>query len=164
MKRVYIKNDDGHFVCPHCDEVKEKQNTMFYHMQTHEGKLPYECNICKKGFVQKQEMILHKQRKHADAEEPVAAAEKYLCPFDDCDFADIRKGNIRIHCMRKHGSKYLTEETITKSMDDGYTCLTCNYVNKSHSGILYHLSTCLLEHGVISPTSEFGTIMNAASI
>ncbi len=162
-KRTYTKNKDGHFVCPHCDEVKEKQNTMFYHMQTHDGKLPYECNICKKGFVQKQELIYHKQSKHLTTPEAVAV-DLIECPFDDCDFKDIRKGNIRIHCMRKHGCEYLTKDTITKSDEGFYMCKTCNYKNKSQSGILYHICSCLLEFGVISPTSEFAITIAAAGL
>ncbi len=95
-RMTYKKNKDGNFVCPTCGEVKEKQNTMFYHMQSHVGKLPYECNICKKSFVQKQELLLHKQRKHADEEEKKIKAvfSEIKCPFDNCDFSNIRKGNV----------------------------------------------------------------------
>ena len=31
-KMTYIRNEQGHYVCPECDVVKVKQNTMHYHM------------------------------------------------------------------------------------------------------------------------------------
>jgi len=155
-KPLYTKNAAGHFVCPHCGEVKEKQNTMFYHMQTHEGKLPYECNICKKGFVQKQELLLHKQRKHAQQLEDVV--DKYVCPFDDCDFEDIRKGNVRTHCIRMHGREYINDDMI-KRTGQQWSCGLCNYTCGSQAGIYYHLSSCLFDNGAIPPDSEFARTM-----
>lgn len=153
----YIKNDAGHFVCPHCNIVKEKQNTMFYHLQTHEGKLPYECNICKKTFVQKQELALHKLRKHTQEQEQV---DRTVCPFDDCDFADVRKGNVRIHCIRIHGREYISDDIIGRTDDGAFNCGLCGHTANSQTGLYYHLSTCLFDHGVISPSSEFARTMD----
>ncbi len=155
-KNNYIKNDAGHFVCPHCNIVKEKQNTMFYHLQTHEGKLPYECNLCKKSFVQKQELALHKLRKHAEQEEQV---DRIVCPFDNCEFTDVRKGNVRVHCIRIHGREYLTDEIFGRNDDGTWSCNLCQHEAGSQAAILYHLSTCLFDHGVISPTSDFARTM-----
>lgn len=151
-KKVYIKNNDGHFVCPHCGEVKEKQNTMFYHMQTHQGQLPYECNICNKQFCQKQELLLHKQRRHAGVAD-VPPLDVYMCPWDDCDFTDPRKGNVRTHCMRSHARSYITKEMIVPTAA-GYDCGICNKSCGSITGLYYHFSTCLIDVGAIPPTSE----------
>ena len=153
----YIKNDAGHFVCPHCNIVKEKQNTMFYHLQTHEGKLPYECNICKKSFVQKQELAFHKLRKHTQDHEE--APEQTVCPFDNCSFADIRKGNVRIHCIRIHGREYISDQIFHRTDNGTCVCGLCGYSANSQTGLYYHLSTCLLDNGVISPTSDFARTM-----
>jgi hypothetical protein len=155
-RKGYTKNAAGHFVCPHCGETKEKQNTMFYHMQTHEGKLPYECNVCKKGFVQKQELLLHKQRRHA--QELKGSADAVVCPFDDCDFEDIRKGNVRIHCIRMHAREYISDDMIKRSGTQ-WSCDLCDYNCGSQAGLYYHLSSCLLEYGIIPPDSEFARTM-----
>jgi hypothetical protein len=155
-RKGYMKNAEGHFVCPHCGETKEKQNTMFYHMQTHEGKLPYECNVCKKGFVQKQELLLHKQRRHA--QELKGSADVVVCPFDDCDFEDIRKGNVRIHCIRIHGRDYISNDMI-KRVGTQWSCGLCDYNCGSQAGLYYHLSSCLFEYGIIPPDSDFAHTM-----
>ena len=147
---VYMKNENGHFVCPHCGQVREKQNTMYYHMLTHNGKLPYECSICEKGFTQKQELTLHMQRRHpekASEEKPVI-----YCPFPDCNFSDVRKGNVKTHCMRKHAHKY-TKDNIDNT--DGYHCNVCEFESRSAAGIYYHLSTCLIQNDVIPVNSSF---------
>ena len=151
-KKIYIKNDAGHFICPHCGEIKEKQNTMFYHMQSHEGQLPYECNVCKKQFVQKQELLLHKQRRHPEKEE-VPPMEYYYCPWDDCDFADPRKGNVRTHCMRSHARAYINPDMVV-STTAGYDCGLCKKSCGSITALYYHFSTCLIDHGAIPPRSE----------
>ncbi len=147
---IYIKNENGHFVCPHCAQVREKQNTMYYHMLTHKGKLPYECTICEKGFTQKQELTLHMQRRHpeeCEEEKPVIA-----CPFPNCNFSDVRKGNVKTHCMRKHAEKY-TKDVIDNS--DGYHCNVCEFESRSAAGIFYHLSSCLVQNDIIPAESSF---------
>ncbi len=150
QRLVYIKNENGHFVCPHCAQVREKQNTMYYHMLTHKGKLPYECTICEKGFTQKQELTLHMQRRHpeeCEEEKPVIT-----CPFPNCNFSDVRKGNVKTHCMRKHAEKYI-KDVIDNS--DGYHCNVCEFESRSAAGIFYHLSCCLVQNDIIPAESSF---------
>ncbi len=150
QRLVYIKNENGHFVCPHCAQVREKQNTMYYHMLTHKGKLPYECTICEKGFTQKQELTLHMQRRHpeeCEEEKPVIT-----CPFPNCNFSDVRKGNVKTHCMRKHAEKY-TKDVIDNT--DGYHCNVCEFESRSAAGIFYHLSSCLVQNDIIPAESNF---------
>ncbi len=147
---IYIKNENGHFVCPHCGQVREKQNTMYYHMLTHNGKLPYECSICEKGFTQKQELTLHMQRRHP--EEATDEKPEICCPFPNCNFSDVRKGNVKTHCMRKHAEKY-TKENIDAT--DGYHCNVCEFESRSAAGIYYHLSSCLVQNDIIPANSGF---------
>ncbi len=156
-RMTYKKNKEGKFVCPTCGDIKEKQNTMFYHMQTHAGKLPYECNICKKSFVQKQELLLHKQRKHT--EEDKKTLTKFMCPFDSCEFSNDRKGNVRTHCMRIHATEYITKDVI-KYDGINYNCTVCNYKSSSLPGIYYHFSTCLIENKIIPAKSDLATKLN----
>jgi hypothetical protein len=155
MSRLtYIKNDDGHFVCPHCGEVKEKQNTMHYHMKKHEGEMPFKCKTCKKGFLQKQTLDLHIQAKHPELIESENKKKKeYCCPFEDCAFTALSKGNRRIHCMRTHYKKQLSDY-IEKS-GSTYTCLICSeeYDNSTH--FYYHIGECAKEYNIIKDDEVF---------
>ena len=152
----YIKDENGHFICPHCGITKENQNTMFYHMQRHEGKLPHECGICKKGFIQKTELQLHTLKYH-----PVTTTDnKVHCPIDGCDFADIRKGNVRTHLMRKHAGPYI-ETVVGRTPAGNWCCGRCNATISSASGFYYHLFTCAVAGGLIPDNSDVGTAVTA---
>lgn len=135
MISKYIKNENGHFVCPNCEVVKKNQNTMYYHMKKHEGKLPYECDICHKDFLQKSSLELHKLSKHSGSKKE---ANMFKCVFDNCDFESITKSNRRIHCLRKH-----FKEEIDKIMDENNSCNRCNKTFQSSSAFYYHASSCI---------------------
>ena len=134
MTSKYIKNENGHFVCPNCEVVKKNQNTMYYHMKKHEGKLPFECDICKKDFVQKSSLELHKLSKHKGSKKEV---DTFKCVFDNCEFKSITKANRRIHCLRKH-----FQESVNTIMDDK-NCIRCNKLFQSQSAFYYHVSSCI---------------------
>lgn len=133
MCSKYIKNDNGDFVCPSCDVVKKKQNTMYYHMKKHEGKLQFECDICKKEFVQRSSLEAHKISRHKH----IQKEDMYDCPFGDCEFESLTKSNRRIHCMRKH----FKDETDV--ILDNTTCKECKVVFKSLTAFYYHASDCI---------------------
>ena len=137
-KSRYIRNENGQFVCPHCGITKDNQNTMFYHMQRHEGKLPHECPTCQKGFVQKQELQIHILKNH-----PVNTVDNNIyCPHGDCTFCDVRKGNVRTHYMRKHVTEYL--DGIMEKTTTGYHCELCDQTMSSAAGFYYHLYGCFV--------------------
>ncbi len=150
----YIKDENGHFLCPHCGVTKENQNTMYYHMQRHEGRLPHECGICKKGFIQKTELQLHTLKYHPVDEAPAKTA----CPIDGCDFADYRKGNVRTHLMRKHAAPLL-EEIISRTAAGNWHCACCEATIGSAAGFYYHLYGCAA--GVLPADSEIGQAIAA---
>jgi KRAB domain-containing zinc finger protein len=134
MASKYIRNENGHFVCPNCEVVKKNQNTMYYHMKKHEGKLPFECDICKKDFVQKSSLEVHKLSKHKAAKKEV---ETFKCVFDNCEFESVTKANRRIHCLRKH-----FHDEVSKIMDDN-NCSRCNKTFQSQTAFYYHVSSCI---------------------
>ena len=129
----YIKNDEDEFVCPSCDIVKKNQNTMYYHMKKHEGKLQFECDICKKDFVQRSSLELHKISKHKNTPKE----EMFACVFDDCDSESLTKSNRRIHCLRKH----FKEEIF--AILDGTSCTACKIEFKSLTAFYYHAANCI---------------------
>lgn len=143
----YIKNEDGNFVCPSCNVIKEKQNTMYYHMKKHEGKLPFVCDICTKDFMQKTSLELHKISKHKIQDNELL--EKFKCIFTNCDFEAITKANRRIHCMRKHCKEEvcnIMNEIVDTDNNSIYTCITCTKRFTNNTGFYYHAIHC------ISPT------------
>jgi KRAB domain-containing zinc finger protein len=129
----YQKNEDGHYVCTICSEVKEKQNTMHYHMKKHEGKLTYECKSCDKKFYQKYALDDHTKLNHST--EPLLEIK---CPFDTCKQTFIKKEHCRIHIARNHVKKDL-EPLIEKKKDSKiHTCVPCKKDFNSYPAILYH--------------------------
>ena len=132
---TYIKNEEGYFVCPHCNIVKQNQNTMFYHYETHKGKLPYECNVCKKEFSQKRSLELHMLSKHSDDK---VKKNTFKCNFPNCKFESLTKANRRIHCLRKH-----FKEEVDKIMNDNNECVCCHNVFLSSTAFLYHAIDCI---------------------
>jgi hypothetical protein len=145
-RRVYIRDENGNFVCPICGVVKTRQNTMLYHMDKHEGHLPHECSVCKKGFLQKSELQLHQMKWHPKDDSGVV-----LCPYPDCNFSDVRKGNVRTHCMRKHVSQYTAD--IIKRETGVWTCAICDFKSTSAAGFYYHLYGCIVDSGLV-PTGS----------
>ena len=136
MCSKYIKNEQGWFVCPSCNVVKQNQNTMYYHMKKHEGKLPFECSICKKDFIQKASLELHMLSKHKDKN--VEKVDTFQCPFEGCEFKALTKANRRIHCLRKH-----FKNEITDIMEENNTCSTCKSSFLSNTAFYYHALGCI---------------------
>ena len=135
MSSKYIKNENGDFVCPSCEVVKKNQNTMYYHMKKHEGKLPFECDICKKDFVQKSSLELHKLSKHKNVKDDI---NEYKCVFDECNFSSLTKANRRIHCLRKH---FHTE--VDSILGDNLSCTHCKETFQSSTAFIYHAPSCI---------------------
>lgn len=142
MPLKYIKDEDGNFVCPDCGVVKKNQNTMHYHMKKHEEQLSHVCKACKKGFLQKQTLELHMRSKHPelikDGEE-----KKFKCPFDDCDFSTLTKGNCIIHCLRVHFQEEIKNILSIDGDNKTYCCKDCNQTFNSSCSFYYHCKSCM---------------------
>lgn len=134
MISKYVKNKNNEFVCPSCSEVKKNQNTMFYHMKKHEGKLPFVCNVCSKDFIQKSSLELHKLSKHKSSNN---CEELFLCPLPNCGFKSLTKANTRIHTIRKHFNKEIED------IEDDLYCLCCKKEFQSYTAFLYHAIRCI---------------------
>ena len=104
-KMTYIRNEQGHYVCPECDVVKVKQNTMHYHMtkcrlknKPVEERPTHTCEFCVASlpFLTAEALSLHLARMAGRSGHPEMDHIKDVeCPFEDCDFHDINKGNVR---------------------------------------------------------------------
>ena len=146
MPLKYVRNDNGLFVCPDCGITKANQNTMHYHMKKHQiekqetSVAAHECKVCNKTFLQKQTLDLHIKSRHPEL---TTNNTKYVCPFPDCEFTALTKGNCRIHCLRVHFqeeiAKIMEKHTDTKMFE----CLECDKEFSNSCGFYYHCVDCL---------------------
>jgi hypothetical protein len=146
MPLKYIKDEDGNFVCPHpgCGFTKKNQSTLHYHMKKHEEQLDHICKTCKKQFLQKQTLDLHIRSKHPELiKDDISSEKKFKCPFDDCDFTALTKGNCVIHCLRVH---FQDEINNMMTKDNETKLIYCNECNKEFSSscaFYYHCKNCM---------------------
>lgn len=143
MVYVYKKNNEGDFICQHCEFTTPNQSTMHYHFKNHEGSLPYPCKHCDVRFIQKGLLDLHMKARHQDklAEKD---KKKFECPHKGCEYKDIRKGNVVIHYVRIHLQE-LVEKCKGKTTEQGMVtqCTSCSKSFKNMTNYYYHMKSCL---------------------
>lgn len=137
MTYTYTKNAAGLYVCPHCNVTKEKQNTMHYHLKTHETRLPFECSFCKKGFLHASTLELHKRAQHSKENEKLMKCNVAGCAFK----GTLTKANLLIHFVRKHCATEVA--AALESKGDAYNCKICSKEMKSLTAFHYHVGTCI---------------------
>jgi hypothetical protein len=144
VEKKYIRNSAGQFVCPHCDKLTDKQNTMYYHIKKiHDKDLPFECKLCTTNpkFLQKSGYLHHMATIHSDSqseEENPYAGISFSCP--DCKHTTHTKANMIIHYARTHCKEWVpafTKET---------PCTGCSKAFASSSAYLYHSLGCFETH------------------
>lgn len=139
MPYTYQKNADGHFVCAKCGVVKRNQNTMHYHMKTHEGKLPFECSFCHRQFLHASTLELHKRAHHQQQQDLLLR-----CPWADCAYeGTLTKSNLLIHYVRNHCKEAVAR--LLQNVEGGLQCLACSKQSKSLTAFHYHCAGCLTE-------------------
>ena len=141
MTFTYIKNDEGDFVCPTCNVVKRRQNSMHYHMKKHLEEKQHVCTTCKKGFLQKQTLDLHIRSKHPELLHEEKA--KHACPFENCTFSAITKGNLIIHLLRLHFQEEISTIMLQDAETKIITCDGCDKVFQSSCSFYYHCKGCV---------------------
>jgi len=141
MTLKYTKNEDGHFVCPECNVVKQRQNSMHYHMKKHLDELNHVCKSCNKGFLQKQTLDLHMRSKHPELVEEEGT--KFTCPFNDCNFSALTKGNCVIHALRVHFQEEIKEIMETHADTKTISCKGCKAEFQSSCSFYYHCKGCI---------------------
>jgi hypothetical protein len=137
MVYQYKKNADGMFVCHQCGATKKNQNTMHYHLKSHEGKLPFECNICKKQFLQASTLDLHKRAQHTEHQDRLLRCPVPSCPYE----GTLTKANLQIHFIRKHcGTEAAAARKECCTLP---TCTHCDKECKSLTAFHYHIANCI---------------------
>ena len=143
----YTKNDQGHYVCGICNVVKEKQNTMHYHLKSHEEHLPYKCNHCKMEFKAKYSLEVHVNTQHN-------RVNLHRCPIQGCRFkGSPTKSNLLIHYVRMHCKEEV--EAVRANL----SCKVCEKESNSLTAFHYHVGTCIT---IQDPTrsSQLNNIIN----
>ena len=138
----YIRNSEGHYVCPHCDKVTEKQNTMYYHIKkNHDKDLPFECKVCEScpKFLQKSAYMHHMATNHPDVASPDGEKNPYAgvefnCP--SCEHKTHTKSNMLIHYARTHCKVWIP------SFSKKTNCSGCSKSFASSSAYYYHSIAC----------------------
>lgn len=145
MPLKYVKDEDGNFVCPHpgCGFTKKNQSTLHYHMKKHEEQLDHICKTCKKQFLQKQTLDLHIRSKHPELLKEDNAEKKFKCPFDNCEFAALTKGNCVIHCLRVHFQDEINNMMIKDNETKMIYCNQCEKEFSSSCAFYYHCKGCM---------------------
>lgn len=147
-EKKYVRNEEGKFVCPHCDKITEKQNTMYYHIKKiHDKDLPFECTLCDDTkFLQRSGLLHHMATIHTD----IAKKESnpyvdisFTCPDTSCGHKTHTKSNLLIHYVRTHGKSWIP--AFTKESP----CTGCQRTFASSSAYLYHCVTCF--QGTVPP-------------
>jgi hypothetical protein len=133
ITKHYTKEGDT-YSCKLCKKITTYASTMHYHIATkHLEEKPYNCTVCKKGFVQKSlyEMHLtkHIETRPASYKEPI-----YHCCR--CSHTTTTKGNCLIHYARSHADwiPAYKEET---------PCKECDRIFPSSTAYLYHTIQCI---------------------
>jgi hypothetical protein len=139
MPLKYVRNEKGEFVCPTCGVTKANQNTMHYHMKTHQDSMPFSCRYCKKGFLQKPALDLHIRSRHSDQTNDKKGNFKCAC----CDFHAMTKGNLRTHCLRSHFQEEADQLILQEDGLAELQCVECERFFQSKTAFYYHCLDCI---------------------
>jgi len=138
MPIEYCKDDSTkQYTCsePDCTFKTFHQNTMYYHMKSkHLNEMNYECEHCKKKFVQKATLDSHLLAKHNNEKKDV-----FACSEKGCAFTSLTQGNCRIHWMRIHNKNSATKIYDKKE----HSCTKCSKTFKGMTSFYYHAYECL---------------------
>ena len=66
----------------------------------HKGEYLYTCEICNKGFIQKEGYNTHKLVHVPDS-------EKIPCTHKDCEVKFVSKRNLNAHLKSQHGERFV---------------------------------------------------------
>jgi len=165
---VYKRDENGHLLCERCG-FKPKStprhphgnpSTMHYHMKKHTNDFPYVCSICKSGFPQKINLQNHIKARHPNTSQEKEKQKMFHCPFQNCSFESVTKGNCLIHCARRHYNEIIDDHHQMISQDSSKLvhCTCCMKSFKSPTSYYYHALKCLSTFDMI-PREEIETLL-----
>ena len=136
---AYSRDPDGNYICPYCNIVKKKCNTMSEHVrQKHSSEYGrktdmYVCKYenCNMSFAVRPGLVQHIANRHS---------EKYIkCPSPNCEYDGARNDSAIVsHYVRNHMDY---KNMSTKEKNSMSTCNNCGVSCKTTS-MTYHLGRC----------------------
>lgn len=138
------QTNEKYYKCSDCGITKTNQSTMSMHVRKHKEEVNHICKVCKKGFLQKQTLDLHIRSKHPEILKENSSDEtKFKCPFDNCEFSALTKGNCIIHCLRVHFQDEIREQMLVDNDTRIIYCNECDKDFSSPSAFYYHCKSCM---------------------
>lgn len=111
-KEDEIKRDEnGLFICPHCDTRMTFKHNMIAHIRVHTGERPFKCDFCPKRFSTPSSCKNHIKTHTGE--------KRFVCTVCDARFA--RSGQLRIHTKKWHdgvGYSKIESKTKTSSLEE----------------------------------------------
>ena len=113
------------FACTKCPKRFSEKKLLDLHLEWHENKAVFSCEMCDKTFFRQRSLVTHVREKHMNVSDgilhPSTVSEQILHPCTLCDKVFSRKFNLDCH-MRSHLGTH------------PYSCQLCkkSYTNKAH--------------------------------
>ncbi|XP_012268247.2 transcription factor E4F1-like [Athalia rosae] len=131
-------------VCPQCGRSFNHKNSLVYHMRSHSGERPHQCDVCGKSFFAASALKVHKRLHSGD--------KPYKC--DDCgrhfrQWGDLKYHSTSIHseqkqfqceyCGKDFARKYsLIVHRRIHTGEKNYRCEYCNKTFRASSYLQNH--------------------------
>ncbi|XP_014469641.1 PREDICTED: zinc finger protein 93-like isoform X2 [Dinoponera quadriceps] len=142
--RSRIKARLEQLTCPQCGRLFHHKNSLVYHMRSHSGERPHQCEICSKRFFAASALKVHKRLHSGD--------KPYKC--DECgrhfrQWGDLKYHSTSIHsehkqyqceyCAKEFARKYsLIVHRRIHTGEKNYRCEYCNKTFRASSYLQNH--------------------------
>ncbi|XP_014209186.1 zinc finger protein 260-like [Copidosoma floridanum] len=94
-KKAKPKKPVSELTCPNCDRTFQHKNSLVYHMRSHSGERPHQCEICGKRFYAASALKVHKRLHSGD--------KPYKC--EDCGRHFRQWGDLKYHSTSLHSEQ-----------------------------------------------------------
>ncbi|KAJ9587000.1 hypothetical protein L9F63_019418 [Diploptera punctata] len=84
-----------HLTCPQCGRMFNHRNSLIYHLRSHSGERPHQCEVCGKSFFAASALKVHMRLHSGD--------KPYKCEF--CGRHFRQWGDLKYHCISIHSEE-----------------------------------------------------------
>ncbi|XP_011870388.1 PREDICTED: zinc finger protein 34-like isoform X2 [Vollenhovia emeryi] len=139
-KSPKTRKSSDELTCPQCNRSFHHKNSLVYHMRSHSGERPHQCDICSKRFFAASALKVHKRLHSGD--------KPYKC--EECgrhfrQWGDLKYHSTSIHSEQKHYqcefcSKQFARKyslIVHRRIHTGEKNYRCDYCNKTFRASSY---------------------------